>query len=393
MRLGRMRLIGLLLAVIVGAVVVMMVAGVDDQAGEPVAARGEVTSNTTTTTAPPSTSKAPPTTGCAKVIKSLPPRERLAQLLMVGVDPTSADSATKVAGKEGAGGIFLGGNDTTLLTDHRLDGVRDAAPVPLAVSVDEEGGRVQRVDGLDGDVPSARVMAKTMTVAQVHKIARERGKALHDRGVTVDFAPVVDVTTQPDDDVIGDRSFGADAATVARYAGAFAQGLQESGVLPVVKHFPGHGHASGDSHTSAVSTPPLAQLRKVDLVPYRKLLRSTRAAVMVGHMSVPGLTDGLPASLSPATYQLLRGEFGFRGLVMTDDLGGMQAVSGRYPLPKAVLTSLVSGADMALWSSGEQYLDDVLDTLQKALADGTLTQARVTDSLTRVLAAKGACGA
>jgi beta-N-acetylhexosaminidase len=114
---------------------------------------------------------------------------------------------------------------------------------------------------------------------------------------------------------------------------------------------------------------------------------------MVGHMSVPGLTDGQPASLSSATYRLLRGEYAFRGLVMTDDLGGMQAVSGRFPLPKAVLTALVAGADMALWSSGEQYLGDVLDTLQKAVADGTLTQARVTDSLTRVLTAKGACGA
>ena len=399
MRLGRTRLIGLLLAVIVGAVIVMIGAGVEDQPGEPVAARGEVTTTTDTTTTttttkpPPSTAGKGPGGGCAKLINSLPPRKRLAQLLMVGVDPSSADSATNVAGKEGAGGIFLGGNDTTLLVDHRLDGVRDAAAVPLAVSVDEEGGRVQRVDGLDGDVPSARVMAESMTVAQVHKLARERGKALHDRGVTVDFAPVVDVTTQPDDGVIGDRSFGADAATVARYAGAFAQGLQESGVLPVVKHFPGHGHASGDSHTSAVSTPPLARLRDVDLVPYRQLLRSTRAAVMVGHVSVPGLTNGLPASLSPATYRLLRGEYAFRGLVMTDDLGGMQAVSGRYPLPKAVLTALAAGADMALWSSGEQYLDEVLDTLEKGVADGTLTKARVTDSLTRVLAAKGACGA
>jgi beta-N-acetylhexosaminidase len=114
---------------------------------------------------------------------------------------------------------------------------------------------------------------------------------------------------------------------------------------------------------------------------------------MVGHMSVPGLTKGLPASLSPATYRLLRDEYDFRGLVMTDDLGGMQAVSGRYPLPKAVVTALAAGADMALWSSGERYLDDVLDALQNALADGTLTQAGVTESLTRVLTAKGACGA
>jgi beta-N-acetylhexosaminidase len=310
---------------------------------------------------------------------------------MVGVDPSSADSAVRVVGKEGIGGIFLGGNDTALLVDDRLDAVRKAAKVPVAVSVDEEGGRVQRVDELDGAVPSARVMARTMTVAQVHKLARDRGAALRARGVTVDFAPVVDVTTQPDDDVIGDRSFGADAAAVTRYAGAFAQGLVESGVLPVVKHFPGHGHATGDSHVTAVSSPPLAQLRKVDLVPYRQLLATTKAAVMVGHMAVPGLTAGVPATLSPATYRLLRGEFSFDGVAITDDLGGMQAVSGRYPLPKAVLAALTAGADVAFWSSGEQYADEVLDTLEAAVANKSLPAARVTDSLTRVLRMKGAC--
>lgn len=390
----RMRLIGLV-AVVAAAAVAALLGSETTTAGRPVAARSPSTAPTTTTPGPTSSTAAPvpaePASDCAQVIGGLNTRQRLAQLLMVGVDPSSAGSATKVAGEEGVGGIFLGGNDTTLLTDDRLAGVRKAAKVPLAVSVDEEGGRVQRVDEIDGDVPSARVMAKTMTVAQVHKLARDRGKALHDRGVTVDFAPVVDVTTQPDDDVIGDRSFGADPAVVSKYAGAFAQGLAESGVLPVVKHFPGHGHANGDSHQTAVTTPKLADLRKSDLVPYRNLLRTTRVAVMVGHMAVPGLTGGLPATLSPATYKLLRTEFSFDDVVMTDDLGGMQAVSGRYPLPKAVLTALTAGADIALWSSGEQYVGEVLDTLEAANKDGTLTDKRVKDALTRVLRAKGAC--
>lgn len=395
----RMRLIGLV-AVVAAAAVAALLGSETTTAGRPVAERSSSSAPATTppNTTPPSTTSsttatapAEPANDCAEVIDGLSTRQRLAQLLMVGVDPSSVDSATKVAGEEGVGGIFLGGNDTTLLTGDRLGGVRKAAKVPLSVSVDEEGGRVQRVDDLDGDVPSARVMAKSMTVAQVHKVARARGKALHDRGVTVDMAPVLDVTTQPDDDVIGDRSFGSDPATVSKYAGAFAQGLAESGVLPVVKHFPGHGHANGDSHQAAVTTPKLADLRRSDLVPYRKLLPTTPVAVMVGHMAVPGLTNGLPATLSPATYQLLRTEFAFDGLVMTDDLGGMQAVSARYPLPKAVLTALTAGADVALWSSGEQYVPEVLDTLEAATKDGTLTARRVTDALTHVLRAKGAC--
>jgi beta-N-acetylhexosaminidase len=389
-----MRLIGLV-AVVAAAAVAALLGSETTTAGRPVAAQSPSTAPTTTPSSTPSstTSQAPvePASDCARVIDGLSPRQRLAQLLMVGVDPSSVDSATKVAGKEGIGGIFLGGNDTTLLTGDRLARVSKAAKLPLSVSVDEEGGRVQRVDDLDGDVPSARVMAESMTVAQVRKLARDRGKALHDRGVTVDFAPVVDVTTQPADGVIGDRSFGADPAVVSKYAGAFAQGLAESGVLPVVKHFPGHGHANGDSHQTAVTTPKLADLRKSDLVPYRTLLPTTRAAVMVGHMAVPGLTGGLPATLSPATYELLRTEFSFDGIAMTDDLGGMQAVSGRYPLPKAVLTALTAGADIALWSSGEQYVGEVLNTLETATKNGTLPPRRVTDSLTRVLRAKGAC--
>ncbi len=397
MGLRRTRLTGLLLAVTVGAVVALLGSQTDTRAGNPVAARTGTgaTSPSSPTSSASSTPAAPRSEpgSCARVIGGLSPRQRLAQLLMVGVDPTSAGSAVEVAGKEGVGGIFLGGNDTTLLEHDRLAAVRKAARVPVAVSVDEEGGRVQRVDALDGDVPSARVMARTMSVAQVHKLARERGAALHDRGVTVDFAPVVDVTSQADGDVIGDRSFGADPAVVSRYAGAFAQGLAESGVLPVVKHFPGHGHASGDSHVSAVTTPDLAQLRKVDLVPYHRLLGSLRVAVMVGHMAVPGLTGGRPATLSPATYRLLRTEFSFDDVAITDDLGGMQAVSGRYPLPQAVLTALTAGADIAFWSSGEQHVGEVLDTLERALADGSLPAARVTEALTRVLGAKGACTA
>jgi beta-N-acetylhexosaminidase len=393
-RMGRlrMRLIGLLAVVAAGALVVALLAPEDTSAGDPVAARSTAAPTSRASEPPPSATPEPKSTkDCAQVIDGLSPRKRLAQLLMVGVDPSSPGSATKVAGKEGIGGIFLGGTDNTLLEGNRLAAVRDAAKLPLAVSVDEEGGRVQRVDDLDGDVPSAREMARTMSVAQVHKLARDRGAALRARGVTVDLAPVVDVTSQPDDEVIGDRSFGAEPAAVSRYAAAFAQGLQESGVLPVVKHFPGHGRVAGDSHQTAVSSPSLAELRKVDLVPYRKLLKSTRSAVMVGHMAVPGLTKGVPATLSPAAYQLLRREFAFDDVAMTDDLGGMQAISARYPLPKAVLAALRAGADIALWSSGEQYVGEVLDTLESALQDGTLPQARVTEALARVLRAKGAC--
>ena len=329
---------------------------------------------------------------CAPIVARLAPRDRLAQRLVVGVDAGAPDAVVETVRATQVGGIFLGGNATALLRNGALRRVQAAARIPVAVSVDDEGGRVQRIDALDGDLPSARRMAR-MPVAQVRALARERGRALAARGVTVDFAPVVDVGDQPAGAVIGDRSFSADPAVAARYAGAFADGLRDAGVLPVLKHFPGHGHADGDSHQGRVTTPPLDRLRADDLRPYADLSGSG-AAVMVGHLDVPGLTDGLPTSLTPATYRLLRDDYRFDGLVVTDDLGAMKAVTGTFALPEAVLRALSAGADAGLWSSGAQdaaSVGVVLDLLEKALADGRLDPAANDRAVERVLAAKGVC--
>ncbi len=137
---------------------------------------------------------------------------------------------------------------------------------------------MSRLAGVIGSQPSARQLAQTKTPDEVYQIALERGRAMRGLGITVDFAPVVDVTGNSP--AIGDRSFGDDPATVTEYAGAYARGLRDAGVLPVLKHFPGHGRASGDSHTGAVSTPPLAELQNDDLLPYRTL---TTAAPGGGH--------------------------------------------------------------------------------------------------------------
>jgi beta-N-acetylhexosaminidase len=340
-------------------------------------------------TAPPD-----PLAACLTAATALSPRDRLAQRLVVGVD--AADPAAVVATVRATqvGGIFIGGDATALLRNQALAKVQDVATTPLAVSVDDEGGRVQRIDGLDGSLPSARKMAANNTPEQVRALARARGKALVARGVTVDLAPVVDVGRQPANSVVGDRAFSDDPAVVAGYAGAFADGLRDAGVLPVLKHFPGHGHASGDSHRGRVTTPPLADLKKADLRPYTELLDGGAVAVMVGHLDVPGLTDGLPTSLTPATYALLRDDYGFDGLVITDDLGAMKAVTGTFALPQAVERALAAGADQALWSSGAQdaaTVGSLLDGLEQALAAGRLDPAANDRAVARVLNAKGAC--
>src|SRR5271155_1558517 len=230
------------------------------------------------------------------VLTSMPIRDKLAQLLMVGV--TGEADARAVVATQHVGGIFIGSwTDLTTLKDRSLiDIAGSTGPLPLAVSVDEEGGRVERLSTLIGSAPSARELAQTESAKQVYQLALDHGRAMRNYGVTIDFAPVVDVTSAPDDTVIGDRSFSYDPAVVTTYAGEYARGLRDAGVLPVLKHFPGHGRASGDSHKTGVVSPPLGDLKTLDLLPYRTLATQRPVGVMIGHMQVPDLTGTDPAS-------------------------------------------------------------------------------------------------
>lgn len=334
---------------------------------------------------------------CAPVVAALTPRQKLAQRLMVGVDGTDPAATARLVHEMQIGGIFVGGTGTALLTDQALRGVQAASRLPLAVAVDDEGGRVQRIEGLDGELPSARTLASTRGTADVQQIARNRGRVLAASGVTMNFAPDVDVSDQPADAVIGDRSFSPDADTVTGYAAAYAQGEHEAGIFTVLKHFPGHGRANGDSHRGRVTTPPLDQLKASDLTPYAGLLRPggpladpALTGVMVGHLDVPGLTADLPSSLTPATYKLLRDTYQFDGLTITDDLGAMKAISGELALPDAVQRALAAGADVALWTSGDP-VTPVLDNLERALASGALDPKANDVAVARALAAKGVC--
>jgi beta-N-acetylhexosaminidase len=348
---------------------------------------------------PPATSSkastptaAPPPPNCGDPT-TLPPRDKLAQLLMVGVK--DADDAKAVVDNQHVGGIFIGSwTDLTIFDGPLAELAANPGPLPLAVSVDEEGGRVSRLKARIGTAPAPKVLAQTQTPQQVHDLALQRGQAMKKLGITVDFAPVVDVVSDaPDDSVIGDRSFGADPQTVTKFAGAFAQGLREAGVLPVLKHFPGHGHGSGDSHKGGVVTPPLADLQGNDLVPYKTLITQTPVAVMMGHLQVPDLTGDDPASLSKRAVDLLRDGIGygappFEGPVFSDDLSSMVAISSKYGVADAVLRALQAGTDIALWVTTDE-VPAVLDRLEKALAAGELKMPDIDASVKRVAAMKG----
>lgn len=326
-------------------------------------------------------------------VAGLPLESVVARTLMLGVGGSSSQGTFRdlTTGLRAVGGVLMDGSSNRVLTDGSVKRLT-RLPGSVLVAADEEGGRVQRIDHLVGSWPSARQQARAMSPDQVRHAAARRGAELMRLGITMALAPVVDLGGQPDGAVIGDRSFAAtatDVKGVVAYAGATVEGLRSAGVLPTLKHFPGHGRAHGDSHLGSVVTPPFRSLRMLDVEPYRRLAHAGKVAVMVGHLVVPGLTtSGRPASLDPAVYALLHGELGFDGLAVTDELGAMRAVHDRYGPVEAAVRAIAAGADLALIADGTQR-DRLVNGLVAAVEAGRLSRARVREAAGRVAIASG----
>ena len=322
-------------------------------------------------------------TGCAAV----PPlRTQLAQLLLVGFPGTRPGAVSRGLVERGVGGLLLfrgnvvsAGQVRALVAD-----LKGRAEIPLEVAVDQEPGtRVARLAGIVRAAPSARELGR-MPAERVERYGKATGRDLAALGVTADLAPVLDVTGARWDGVIGDRSFGSDPATAGRAAVAFMRGLAAGGVAPVGKHFPGHGATTVDSHHRLpVVAASLARLHAHDLAPFRAAIRSGLDAVMVGHLVVRAVDPRTPATLSPAVVGgLLRGRLGFGGLVVSDALE-MGAIAGTVTLPVAAERAVAAGVDQ-LVLSGHGAVPAVLGQLERAVADGRLSRARVREAFLRV---------
>ncbi|MDY5840168.1 MAG: glycoside hydrolase family 3 N-terminal domain-containing protein [Corynebacterium camporealensis] len=275
----------------------------------------------------------------------------------------------------GVRGIFIPSwADPALLTEPGRDihALRAQVGRDFEVAIDFEGGRVQRFAEIFGSFPTPQAMAAAGDPAQVEDIGRQVGQTLAARGVTVNFAPVLDVDGG-NLEVVGDRAFSLDPHQTGEMGAAFARGLQQGGVRPVFKHFPGHGRASGDTHHVTAVTPPLPELFHHEFIPFDIAVPAVpEAGLMMGHMSVPELGDARPSSLNPAAYQLARDHLGFSGTIYTDDIGGMRAITDQMPLADAVVSSLHAGADVALWSTGED-INHVIDRVAEAIRAGEIS--------------------
>jgi beta-N-acetylhexosaminidase len=337
-----------------------------------------------------STAPSDPTAGAASAgagCAALPPLgTQLAQLLLVGFPGSRAGAVSRRLVDRGVGGLLLFRGNVVSAGQVRalVAELKGRAEIPLEVAVDQEPGtRVARLAGIVRTVPSARQLGRLPT-DQVERYGQAAGRDLAALGVTADLAPVLDVTGARWDGIIGDRSFGADPATAGRAAVAYMRGLSAGGVAPVGKHFPGHGATTVDSHQRLpVVEASLARLDARDLVPFKAAIRSGLDAVMVGHLLVRAVDPRTPATLSAAVVGgLLRERMGFDGLVVSDALE-MGAIASTVPLPVAAERAVAAGVDQ-LTLSGHTAVPAVLDQLERAVAAGRLSKARVREAFLRV---------
>ena len=320
------------------------------------------------------------------VVLSQPMSWRMANLVVVGIKNTDLPRAMNLVKSLGIGGILVRG------TPRKSDGpalrrLRDSrTEMPTFVAVDEEGGRVQHLKTAIGPLPSALVMAKTKTPEQVRAMARKHGTAMRAMGFNVDFGPVLDLYNGKGNG-IGDRAFSDSPEVVAAYGQAFAQGLLDGGIYPVLKHWPGGGSADGDPHNKGTTTKKFDDLKTADLLPFTKVGSSIPVGIMVGHQQVPGLSD-LPASVSEkAVTQVLRAENRFNGLVITDSLS-MWSIQFHWPAPKAAELALRAGNDVLLFDDEPGVAKIVAALTDAGNADKALA-ARAVDANLRVMVAKG----
>ncbi len=313
-------------------------------------------------------------------------RQLAAVLVMTGAKMGDA-AAIQHAAKQGIGGVVLFGPSTANLAE-TLSQARAAAPRgnPPLIASDEEGGQVQRLSSLIYVLPSAEAMGH-WSPARITRTARDYALRMKALGVSVALGPDADIAVPGYFIAAAHRSFSVDPRGVSVDVNAWNDGLAQAGVLGVVKHWPGHGQSS-DTHVGSSTVPRWSVLKRRDLIPFKAAFAHDAKAVMIGHLRVPGLTEGsLPASESPAALRTLRADAGPETLLMTDDLS-MAAASTELGISpsRAAVRSLVAGADVAMvcWAP----VDGVTAAVSQAIDDGRLPRKQAVASARRVLRAK-----
>lgn len=305
------------------------------------------------------------------------------------------EDATELLATERCSGVILFSRNiesmeqVVALNRSVLASVPDDAPAPL-ISVDQEGGRVARLRGICTDVPAMGAVGRQSVDDEdlPYRVAAMMARELSALGFHWDFAPVVDVDTNPDNPVIGERAFSRDSNTVCHLSGAFIRGMQQAGIAACAKHFPGHGDTDVDSHLALPRLPhDLERLQAVELPPFAAAVAAGVSSIMTAHVVFAALDDERPATLSKPALSILREQLGFDGVIVSDDLE-MSAVADKWPVEQLVLEGLHAGVDLFLICHTFALVRRALVAVRGGLKDGTLDPEIVRNALRRVATLK-----
>lgn len=327
-------------------------------------------------------------------IEQMTLEEKIGQLVIVGLDGLTIDDfSQEMIDKYKVGGFILfqrnihDSNQTIALIDS-LKKANKSNAQPLFFAVDEEGGRVSRMPGEFSKLPTNKTVGKINSEELSFQIGELIGEELTALGFNMNFAPVLDIDSNPKNPVIGDRSFGADSKTVSTLGIATMKGIQ-SQVISVVKHFPGHGDTSTDSHVGLpFVSHDMDRLKEFELVPFQAAADNGADAVMTAHILLTAVDAENPATLSwPVITDILRRDMGFDGVVITDDMT-MGAILENYDIGDAAVKSILAGTDIILVCHGHEKMTEVLESLKAAVTAGTIPESELDRRLIRILGLK-----
>lgn len=320
--------------------------------------------------------------------------EKIGQMLIVSYRSSAADDnliSTLKTVKPGGFILFSENFESYSSTKKMIEDIEVTSDIPMFISIDQEGGRVQRLKQLSDSnvtiIPSMSEVGKTNDENLAYEVGKVVGEELRVFNINMDFAPVLDIYSNSENTVIGNRAFGTDSTTVTKMGLSFAKGLKSTGVIPVYKHFPGHGDTKEDSHyTLPVITKTKEELMQEELIPFINAIEEGAEVIMIGHLAVPNITgDNTPASLSKEVItDLLKEELGFKGLVVTDALN-MGALTNNYSKKEIYVNAINAGVDILLMPSPSM---DAVKIIKEAVVNGEITEGQINNSVEKILTLK-----
>lgn len=320
----------------------------------------------------------------AAQLRTMTIEEKIAQMMIIQYPSETMDDTLMHDIRDVKPGGFLLTSEnlgTYEQTKELVEALQSNSEIPMFISVNQEGGVVQRFSELSGsvptEIPSMLSVGRTGETQLAYDIGKVIAEELRTVGINLDFAPVMDILPQNGESFIGTRSFGSDAAMVSAMAMAFAKGLEEHGVLSVYKHFPGHGDTTTDSHRNLpVMDKTKEELLENELIPFQKAIESGADMIMVGHIALPKVVgDDTPASLSKEIItDLLKTELGYEGLVITDALS-MRALTNQYSHEEICIKAVEAGVDLLLLPNDcERAVELIKETFSEERIDQSVAK-------------------